>query len=235
MNRSTEPDFDQRISDWLEDDPNLAPHQAIETVLAAYPSIPQRRPIWMPWRFPTMTMPIRIATAAVVGVLAVGGAYYLSQPAQPAVGPPAPTSSASSSPAPTSQAPATSAVEGGSGSAHYEITGPDAASGDATFASSTLDTSSDAFSQVVRFQDGSLVIKIKLPPKGCDIPTCGTVDINTSTVGMHADGCTWDTASLTADGATGTVECINAVSPANPSTPNKVTITFTYHDPTAGQ
>ena len=43
MNRSTEPDFDQRIADWLEDDPNLAPRQAIETVLAAYPSIPQRR------------------------------------------------------------------------------------------------------------------------------------------------------------------------------------------------
>ena len=45
MNRSTEPDFDQRIADWLEDDPNLAPRQAIETVLAAYPSIPQRRPM----------------------------------------------------------------------------------------------------------------------------------------------------------------------------------------------
>ena len=45
MNRSTELDFDQRIADWLEDDPNLAPLQAIETVLAAYPSIPQRRPM----------------------------------------------------------------------------------------------------------------------------------------------------------------------------------------------
>ena len=25
MNRPTEPDFDQRIADWLEDEPNLAP------------------------------------------------------------------------------------------------------------------------------------------------------------------------------------------------------------------
>ena len=236
MNRSTETDFDPRIADWLEDDPNLAPRQAIETVLAAYPSIPQRRPMGLPRRLTTMTMPIRLATAAVVGVLAVGGAYYLSQPAQPAVGPPAPTSSASPSPAPTPQVSATpDAAESGSGSALYEIIGPDAASGDATFASSTLDTSSDAFSQVVRFQDGSLVIKIKFPPKGCDIPTCGTVDINTATVGMHADGCTWDTASLTTDGATGTVECTNAVNPANPTTPNGVTITFTYQDPSAGQ
>ena len=226
MNRSTEPDFDQRIADWLEDDPNLAPRQAIETVLAAYPSIPQRRPMWLPRRFPSMTMPIRIATAAVIGVLAVGGAYYLSRPAQPAVGGP--------SPAPTPQVSATSgAAGGGSGSAHYEITGPDAASGDATFASSTLDTSSDAFSQVVRFQDGSLVIKIKFPPKGCDIATCGTVDINTATVGMHADGCTWDTASLTAEGATGAVECTNAVNPDHPTTPNRVTITFTYQDPSS--
>ena len=235
MNRSTELDFDQRISDWLEDDPNLAPRQAIETVLAAYPSISQRRPMGLPRRLTTMTMPTRLATAAVIGVLAVGGAYYLSQPAQPAVGPPAPTSSASPTPAPTSQAPATSAAETGSGSAHYEITGPDAASGDATFASGALDTSSDAFSQIARFQDGSLVIKIKFPPPGCDIPTCGTVDINTATGGMHADGCTWDTASLTADGATGTVECTNAVNPANPTTPNRVTITFTYQDPSGGQ
>ncbi len=114
MNRSTELDFDQRISDWLEDDPNLAPRQAIETVLAAYPSIPQRRPMGLPRRLTTMTMPIRLATAAVVGVLAVGGAYYLSRPAQPAVGPPAPTSSASPSPAPTPQVSATSdAAEAG--------------------------------------------------------------------------------------------------------------------------
>jgi hypothetical protein len=99
MNRSTEPDFDQRIADWLEDDPNLAPRQALETVLAAYPSIPQRRPMWVPRRFPTMTMPIRLAAAAVIGVLAVGGAFYLSQPSKPSVGPPAPTPSASVSPA----------------------------------------------------------------------------------------------------------------------------------------
>ena len=52
MNRSTESDFDQRIADWLENDPGRAPAQAAETVLAAFPSIPQRRAIRVPWRFP---------------------------------------------------------------------------------------------------------------------------------------------------------------------------------------
>ena len=76
MNRSTELDFDQRIADWLEDDPNLAPRQVIETVLAAYPSIPQRRRA--PWRFPTMTLTFRLATAAVIGALVLGGAFLLT-------------------------------------------------------------------------------------------------------------------------------------------------------------
>ena len=91
MNRSTEPDFDQRIADWLEDDPNLAPRQALETVMAAYPSIPQRRTVRAPRRFTTMTMPLRLATAAVIGVLVVGGAYYLTRPGLPAIGGPGPS------------------------------------------------------------------------------------------------------------------------------------------------
>ena len=97
MNRSTEPDFDPRIADWLEDDPNLAPSQALETVLAAYPSIPQRRPMRVPRRLTTMTMPLRLATAAVIGVLVLGGAYYLSRPGLPSVGTPGPTPTASAS------------------------------------------------------------------------------------------------------------------------------------------
>ena len=102
MNRSTDLDFDQRIADWLEDDPRLAPRQLSETVLAAYPSIPQRRRMWLPRRFPTMTTPFRIAAAALIGVLAVGGAYYLIRPDQPSVGPPAPTPSVSPAASPAS-------------------------------------------------------------------------------------------------------------------------------------
>ena len=44
-----------------------------------------------------MTMPTRLAAAAVIGVLAVGGALYLLQAAA-GVGPPSPTPGASASP-----------------------------------------------------------------------------------------------------------------------------------------
>ncbi len=97
MNRSTDHEFDQRIADWLEDDPNLAPRQALDTVLAAFPSIPQRRTWRAPRRFQTMSVPIRLATAAVIGVLVVGGALYLARSAQPSVGMPGPTPATSPS------------------------------------------------------------------------------------------------------------------------------------------
>ena len=114
MNRPTEPDFDQRIADWLEDEPNLAPRQALETVLAAYPSIPQRRTLRAPRRFQTMNMPIRVAAAAVIGVLAVGGAFYLTRPDRPAVGGPSPEPSASeiaSAPANPSASPSLAVIQ----------------------------------------------------------------------------------------------------------------------------
>ena len=98
MTRPTDPLFDQRIADWLEDDPRHAPGQVLETVLAALPSIPRRRVSRLPWRFTTMPMLTRLAAAAFVGVLAVGGALYLVQRGQPAVGGPSPTPGVSSSP-----------------------------------------------------------------------------------------------------------------------------------------
>ena len=77
MNRSTEPDFDQRIADWLEEDPLQAPRAALDTVFAAYPSIPQRRAWRAPWRYVHMTTPMRLAAAAILGLLAFGGAIYM--------------------------------------------------------------------------------------------------------------------------------------------------------------
>ena len=197
----------------------------------------QRRALRLPRRFSTMTIPIRLAAAAVIAALAFGGAFYLLNPDQPSVGGP--------TPGPATQQPAASDAGNGSGTAHFEISGPDAASGDATFAGSTLDTSSDAYSHSVVFQDGSLVIRIKFPPPGCNalgLAPCGAVDITSATGSLRDSGwrtsplpagptCTWDTTSLTVNGGTGTVECTNAVNQAHPATPNTVTITFTYHDP----
>ena len=77
MTRPTDPPFfDQRIADWLEADPDHAPAQALDIVLAAVPSVRQRRTA--PWRFPTMTMPFRLATAALIGALVLGGAFVLT-------------------------------------------------------------------------------------------------------------------------------------------------------------
>lgn len=236
------PELDRLLGAYFADGTDELADRVIDAALDQIDHTRQRRALRMPRRFPTMIMPIRLAAAAVIAALAVGGAFYLLKPGQPAVGGP--------SAAPTPQVPAASgAAGGGSGSAHYEITGPDAASGDATFASSTHDRSSDAFSQSVVFQDGSLVIRIKFAPPGCNafgLSPCGAVDISTATGSLRDSGwrgsplpggpsCTWDTASLTANGGTGTIECINAVNPAHPTTPNRVSITFTYHDPDAGQ
>ena len=59
MNRSDETLFDPRIADWLEDDPHTAPDQALDVVLAAFPSINQRRAWRVPWRFPEMSSAIQ--------------------------------------------------------------------------------------------------------------------------------------------------------------------------------
>ena len=100
MTRPTDPLFDQRIADWLEDDPVQAPGQVLEIVLAAFPSTPRRRDFGARWRPSTVPRNIRwpAAAAAVIVVLALGGALYLNRPSQPAVGRPSATPGASSSP-----------------------------------------------------------------------------------------------------------------------------------------
>ncbi len=87
MTRPTDPLFDQRIADWLEDDPLHAPDQVLDTVLAALPSVPRRRASRVPWRLTAMPTSVRwpVTVAAVVAVLAIGGALYLFQRGQPAV------------------------------------------------------------------------------------------------------------------------------------------------------
>ena len=103
MTRSTDPLFDQRIADWLEDDPVQAPGQVLEIVLAALPSIPRRRVSRVPWRSTTTPTSIRwaLAAAAVISVLVVGGALYLNRPSQPAIGGPSLTPIESASPSST--------------------------------------------------------------------------------------------------------------------------------------
>jgi Tol biopolymer transport system component len=99
MTRPTDPLFDQRIADWLEDDPRRAPGRVLDAVLAALPSIPQRREVRMPWGFRGTPMLTRLAAAAVIGVLVVGGAFYVIQRGGPALlGGPSPTPGLSAGP-----------------------------------------------------------------------------------------------------------------------------------------
>ena len=100
MTRPTDPLFDQRIADWLDDDPRRAPGSVLGTVLTAIPTIPQRRASRVPWGFtgPVFTRSSVTAAAAIV-VLAVGGAFILGHRGQPAVvGGPSPTPATSVSP-----------------------------------------------------------------------------------------------------------------------------------------
>ena len=87
MNRTSEL-FDNRIADWLEDDPVEAPPQVLETVLAAVPSIPQRRasgPFGRALFWPGLRFAPAAATIVVAALLLVGLALSVIGP------PPSPT------------------------------------------------------------------------------------------------------------------------------------------------
>ena len=75
MTTRSDPGFDQRLADWLEEDPHRAPPETVRIVLAAFPSIPQRRASRAPWRFLAMDARSTIAwmatAAIIVGALGV--------------------------------------------------------------------------------------------------------------------------------------------------------------------
>jgi hypothetical protein len=89
-----DPGFDPRIADWLEEDPDRAPPTILQTVLAAYPSIPQRRRWRVLGREPRMFkfVPVAMAAAAVLVVAVLVGINFL--PREGGIGGPRPTSPA---------------------------------------------------------------------------------------------------------------------------------------------
>jgi hypothetical protein len=86
---------------WIEAGPTQAPDRAIEAALLRIESTSQERDLRVPWRSPRMTTPARVATAAVIGVLAVGAAIFVLRPAGSSVGGPGPTPVPTISPAAT--------------------------------------------------------------------------------------------------------------------------------------
>ena len=101
-----DPGFDPRIADWLEADPDRAPREVLDTVLAALPSVPQRRALRVPWRFPEMLINRLAVTAVAIVIVIAGGAFAWSRlpgdggvgtGPQPTQSPPTPLSSPSPS------------------------------------------------------------------------------------------------------------------------------------------
>jgi hypothetical protein len=94
---------------FIESGPTRAPERAVEAALFRIKTTSQERGLRVPWRI-TMTTPARVGAAAVIGVLAIGGALFLiGRAGQPNVGGP-PSESVSPSASPTSSVPASIAA-----------------------------------------------------------------------------------------------------------------------------
>jgi hypothetical protein len=76
MNQHSDPGFEPRVADWLEDGPVQAPRDVMTTVRAALPSVKQRRAL-APWRHPVMSQLTKLAAAAAIVVAVGAGAYLL--------------------------------------------------------------------------------------------------------------------------------------------------------------
>jgi hypothetical protein len=68
---------------FIEPGPTRAPETVVERALDIIQITRQERDLWIPRRFTTMTMTTRVAAAAVVGVIAIGGAAFLLRPTAP--------------------------------------------------------------------------------------------------------------------------------------------------------
>lgn len=118
-NRDPDPLFDARIADWLEADPNVAPSATLQTVLAAAPSISQRRRLRVPRRTSRMASQLKLfgAAAAAIAVVAIGSLFFGSsrsnEPTVGAASPSIPAGSASATSSNSSSSPTTTPTGSG--------------------------------------------------------------------------------------------------------------------------
>ncbi len=113
-------DRDASLAAWLEEGPNRLPDATRRAIAVQTRTTRQSwRPMWVPWRRPSMNPLARMAAAAIVVVAVIGGAIYALSPGGGVGGPPTPSPSptptavptlpASSQPSPTSAAASPSA------------------------------------------------------------------------------------------------------------------------------
>jgi hypothetical protein len=106
------PPFEDRLNDWMEDGPTDAPEPLLDTVLAAFPSIPQRRGAWrIPWRSTPMSGFARLLAVLVIAIgLGTAAVLVALGPGSTGVGSPGGSSSPAAviaTPAPSASAVAT--------------------------------------------------------------------------------------------------------------------------------
>ena len=90
---------------WIEVGPTRAPSHAVDAALLRIETTRQERDLRIPRRFTTMPMPARVAAAALIGVLLVGGAVYMFSPSNRSdVGLPGPQPAPVSTPSPAPSA-----------------------------------------------------------------------------------------------------------------------------------
>ncbi len=111
---TTDRDLDRIARAWLADGPEELSDRVIDAAVDQIHLTRQRRTVGVPWRLPTMTTPTRVAAAAVIGVLVVGGTLFiLGRPGPSAVGGgPAPTLAPTATPThvPVAATPSTTAI-----------------------------------------------------------------------------------------------------------------------------
>jgi hypothetical protein len=71
-------DFDRTARLWLQDGPSQLADRVLEAALDEIHVTRQRRALWPAWRFPSMSIAIRVAAVAAVLVVAVAGIRYFS-------------------------------------------------------------------------------------------------------------------------------------------------------------
>ena len=89
---------------WIEAGPNRAPDRVIDAALLRIETTTQERDLRIPWRLSNMITPVRVAAAAVIGVLAIGGAIYLGGSGQSDVAGPGPSHAPTPFPSPSAAA-----------------------------------------------------------------------------------------------------------------------------------
>jgi len=94
-------DPDAILASWLEDGPNRLPDATRRAIAVHIRTTRQsRRPMWAPWRTPSMNPLARTAVLVVAIAIAVGGSIYALSPGPGGGGPPAATPTPTSSPTP---------------------------------------------------------------------------------------------------------------------------------------